>query len=110
MGNGKKSFNGMAFVVMLAVGLGLAAVVVGILSPSPKSCEVVEDNHFTMREFLAERSIVMDTTSPRAKKVYPFVLVTDRPTESRSQDALWIAERGKKYFVFTNDGKTASCR
>jgi hypothetical protein len=71
--------------------------------------ELIENNQYTMQLFLAKRGIVMSTNSLKARKVYPFVLITDRPAEGSDQDARWVLSdsSGQQMFYYFSDKRKA---
>jgi hypothetical protein len=68
--------------------------------------EIIQNTEgLTMKQFLAKRSITMNSDSPKADEVYSIILVSDRQlSRSSNQDALWIIG-GQMNFLFTNDTK-----
>ncbi len=64
--------------------------------------EVITNNHLTVAEFLANRSIeVID--NPKANKIYPVVLVSDRPLKKKSYGDALYDSGGHIYILFTNN-------
>ena len=97
---------GGVFLVAIAI---IAMIFVATMDSSQviSHYEVIRNTgNLTMRQFLAKRSVDLNTDSPKANEAYSIVVISSEPlSRSSVQDALWTADRGRIHFLFTNDTK-----